>query len=281
MGLILRDDGGSLSVNPPLTPNGFTTNGSNWLWAVTAVYVVIFLFFAATSFKAFNGERIFHYTFIVPLLVGSIVYYSWASDLGSSVVSGWQLFWVKYIYWVVEFPAIIVALGLLSGISWATIVYNVFLSWIWIVSYLVAAFTTTQYKWGFFAFGTVSWLILAVHLLTIGRKSATRVGVSAHYTGLAGWTNLLWLVWPIAWAVTDGARVIGVTPTAIFFGVLDILLLPVIALAFFFVSRKWDYNRLNLAYTRYGRVNDGGHHQDKLTTPAPAHGGVNTAAPAV
>lgn len=33
--------------------------------------------------------------------------------------------------WVVEFPAVILSLGLLSGVSWATIVYNIFLSWIW------------------------------------------------------------------------------------------------------------------------------------------------------
>lgn len=64
-----------------------------------------------------------------------------ASDLGWSVVStvesivrhgaSRQIFFAKYIYWVVAFPVVIIALGLISGISWASIAYNVVLSWIW------------------------------------------------------------------------------------------------------------------------------------------------------
>jgi bacteriorhodopsin len=149
-----------------------------------------------------------------------------------------------------------------------------------VVSYLVSAFTTSTYKWGFFTFGTVAYLILAFNTISYGRTSATRLGVASHHTFLSGWTNLLWLLWPIAFGVSDGGRVIGVTPTAIFFGVLDVLLTPVLGFAFSFLSRRWDYNRLNIAFTRYGRVHDAGQHPEKAAV-APAHGGVTTGAPAV
>lgn len=63
-----------------------------------------------------------------------------ASDLGWSVIptvndladgATRQIFFAKYINWVVSFPTVIIALGLLSGVSWATIAYNVALSWTW------------------------------------------------------------------------------------------------------------------------------------------------------
>lgn len=73
------------------------------------------------------------------LLVGSIAYFAMASDLAWDVISqvdhAWngnrQIFFAKYVYWVVSFPVVSIALGLISGVSWATIVYDVFLSWIW------------------------------------------------------------------------------------------------------------------------------------------------------
>ncbi|KAH8677425.1 hypothetical protein BX600DRAFT_479259 [Xylariales sp. PMI_506] len=273
MGLIIRSNE-ALEINPPEASDALSVHGSDWLWAVTAIYALSFLVFWGASFKAYSGERIFHYIFTVTLLVGAITYYSWASDLGYLVPLGREIFYTKYIFWVVEFPAAILALGLVSGVSWATIVYNIFLSWTWIISYLVSAFTTSTYKWGFYGFGTFAWILLAVSTLHTGFTSAKRIGITRDYAILAGWVNLLWLLWPIAYGVTDGSYKIGVTPTAIFFGVLDVLLTPVLAVAFLGLSRKWDYNRLNLAFTRYGRVQNAGDFPEKTNTAVPATTGV-------
>ncbi|RYO78707.1 hypothetical protein DL762_008560 [Monosporascus cannonballus] len=275
MGILVRDND-ALDINPPAGDEYFTTNGSNWLWAVTAVYGFLFLVFFALGFRARFGEKIFHYIFTITLLAGTIAYYAHAANLGwtlRAVVNSrpspdWirQIFWVKYVYHLVEFPAIAIALGLLSGVSWASIAYNVALAWTWIVAYIIAALTTSNYKWGFFAFGTFAYLILAYNTLLHGHTGANRVGVARDYIMLAGWTNLIWLCYPIAFGVSDGGNVIGVTPGAIFFGVLDFLLAPLIALGFLVLSRNWDYGRLNLAFTRYGRVHHAGEHPEKATT---------------
>lgn len=42
-----------------------------------------------------------------------------------------QIFFAKYVYWVVSWPAVVLALGLISGVSWATIFYDIFLTWTW------------------------------------------------------------------------------------------------------------------------------------------------------
>lgn len=180
---------------------------------------------------------------------------------------------------VVEFPTVIIALGLISGVAWATIFYNVALSWTWVISYLVSAYTTSNYKWGFYAFGTIAWIILAFNTLSSGLSGAKRVGVGRDYTLLAGWTNLLWLLYPIAFGLSDGGNKIGVTPGSIFFGVLDVLLTPVLAFAFIALARKWDYTKLNLAFTRYGRVHNAGEFPEKAAA-APSHAGVTNSDPA-
>lgn len=272
---------GALDANPPAGSESLSVNGSDWLWAVTAIYVVSFLVFFGLTFVARSGEKIFHYLFTIALLVGSITYFAQASDLGYRVVSevnssprlalSRQIFWPKYVNWVVSFPAVITGLGLLSGVPWATIIYNIFLSWIWVISYLVSAFTVSNYKWGFYAFGTVSWLLLAFNTISAG-SSAKRVGVSGDHTLLSSWVNLLWLLYPIAFGLTDGGNRIGVTPGFIFFGVLDVLLVPVLAFVFIFLARRWDYGQLNLAFTRYGRVHHNGQFPEKAATATPAAG---------
>lgn len=75
------------------------------------------------------------------------------------------------------------------------------------------------------------------------------------HTALAAWTNLLWLNYPIAFGISDGGNVVGAVAGAVYLGLLDLLLVPVLAAAFLALApRRWDYGRMNLAFTRYGRV---------------------------
>lgn len=283
----------ALRTHPPAGDRYLSTNGSNWLWAVTAVFGLTTLLLFAHKFRALRGERFFHYLFIIANFVGLIAYFAMAADLAWDVIAqrnqrgrGFtrQIFWAKYVFWVVSFPAIIIALGVLSGISWATVFFNVVLSWIWIISYLVAAYTTSNYKWGFFAFGALAHIFLALSTLQHGMRSATRVGIRRDYTMLTGYANFFWLLYPIAWGLSDGGNVIGVTSSFIWFGILDLLLVVGFSIAVVVLSRRWDYGRLNIAFTQYGRVPvHTGTYPEKnaanAATTAGAHN--NTAAPVV
>lgn len=282
MGLITLRGNDALTINPPAGDQQLVVNGSDWLWTVTAIYLVLFLVNVTVGgLRPRNGERIFHYIFSVALLVGTISYFAMASDLGWVVVAtaentdtaaSYQIFWAKYVNWVVSWPALVVALGLLSGLSWATIFFGVALAWTWVVTYLVAAFTPTTYKWGFFAFGTVAWLLLAAVTLSDGLRAARRVSISRDYAMLAGWLNLIWLLYPIAFGVSDGGNKIGVTAAFIFFGILDLLTVPALSIAFLVLSQSWDYGSLNLHFTQYGRVAHGGAYPEKAGASAGAGG---------
>jgi bacteriorhodopsin len=196
------------------------------------------------------------------LLAGAVTYFAQASDLGWSAIEqtdhiSRQIFYARYINWVISFPALILSLGLLSGVSWTTIIVNIFIAWFWVLSYLAAAYTTTSYKWGFFAFGTFAYIILAMSTLNESRELAEVLGVGRDYMILSGWVNFLWLLCLVTFGLSDGGNIISVTNSFIFFGVLDVLLLPVVSIGFFVLSSRWDFGKLQLDFSEYRGVRQG------------------------
>ncbi|KAJ5591587.1 uncharacterized protein N7459_001956 [Penicillium hispanicum] len=248
-----------LHANPVTgVDEALSVHGSDWLWAITAIYVMSFIGLLSLSFAAKESDRVFHYLFTFVLLVGATTYYAQASDLGWDAVKEVdhlgngvirQMFYAKYINWAVAFPSLALGLGLISGVSWTTIICNIALACFWVVTYLVAAYTTSSYKWGFFAFGTLAWLILAMSTINESREAAALLGIERDYIVLSVWLNVLWVLYPVAFGLTDGGNVIGVTGGFIFFGVLDVLMVPVLTFGILFFARNWDYRKLSIAFS--------------------------------
>ncbi|KAM0219863.1 hypothetical protein ACHAPA_003517 [Fusarium lateritium] len=257
MDLFIRGND-ALKANPPYgVDHALSSSGSDWLWAVTAIFVLAFLVLVGLCFVAHESKRVFHYLFTIVLLVGSVCYYAEAANLGWVSVSiqrtentTYQLFYVKYIYWTVSFPSLALALGLLANVSWTTIICNVGSAWVWALTYLAAALTPTAYKWGFFAFGTLAYVILAMSTINESYEAAEKMGIGKHYRLLSVWTNIVWLFYLIAFGLSDGGHRISVTAGSAFFGVLDVLMVPVVTFAFVFLSRSWDWNKLSLAFSK-------------------------------
>jgi bacteriorhodopsin len=273
----------ALNVNPPNATNALTVHGSDWLWAVTAIYLLAFLIFLAHGFAAKHGERIFHYLFGIATFAGGIAYFAMASDLGNTPVitqlnNGGdlsltrQIWYARYINWFVSWAMLDIAVLLLSGLSWATVLFSVGLSWIWVCSWLSGALVTTPYKWGFFAFGTFAYLVLAFHLGYHGLTSARRIGSSKHYTIVTCLLLFIWMLYPIAWGLDDGGNKISVTSGFIFYGILDLITVPVLGFLFLALGRSWDYGALGLQFTQYGRLGrrEGGVFPEKEATDTKA-----------
>lgn len=200
------------------------------------------------------------YLFTISLITGTIAYYTMASDLGNVAVrvadtlnspGSRQIFYAKYINWFAGWTPLVITLGIVSGISWATIIYNVALIWVWTATWIAGAFVTTNYKWGYFAFGTFASLLLSCSLLHYGCKTSRRIGMRNYYIMIASYLVFLWLIYPIAYGLSDGGNKITVTSGFVFFGILDVLTVPVLAIAFFFFLRRWDYDRMNLQFTQH------------------------------
>jgi len=262
----------ALNTNPPVGANHLVTHGSDWLWAVMAVYLFSLLAIVGWSFSARHGERIFHHLFTIALLAGTIGYFAQASDLGNVAVvqplnrgNGVtrQIFYARYITWFTTWPSVLLALALISGVSWTTAIFNIALAWTWICSWLAGTFVTTLYRWGFYAFGVFAYLLLALSLMHTGTRVAGRLGTGRHYGGLSAWFVFLGLLYTIAWGLDEGGNKISVTSGFIFYGILDVLMVPLLAWAFHLLSSRWDYGVLGLHFTQYGRVRGGETYPEK------------------
>ncbi|KAI8628350.1 family A G protein-coupled receptor-like protein [Xylariaceae sp. FL1651] len=285
MALYLRG-GPSLTINPPIgVSEALSLAGSDWLWAVTGIYLVSFLSLLVLCFTTRESDRVFHYLLTLSNLIGAVIYYAEASDLGWSAVgtahevsfgSSHQVFYTKYVNWAVAFPAAALALGLLCGVSWTTIFTNIVSCWTWVLTYLAAAYVTSSYKWGFFAFGTFCWIILAMSTLNESREAAQRLGITRDYMILSGWLNLIWLLYPIVFGLTDGTNAISVTSGFIFIGILDVLMMPIWSVAFILLARNWDYGKLHLALSEH-RFNS----EDDISSKSNAVATNSEAAPSV
>lgn len=140
----------ALDINPAAGTSRLSTSGSKWLWAVLAIHCLALvrlsptpprgeplkltdpqLAVAALGTRPPHRERILHYLFATGLLAGAVCYLAMASGLGVSAHGAYQVFFAKYVYWVVAFPVVAAALGLLSCVSWVAIMFDVVLCWAW------------------------------------------------------------------------------------------------------------------------------------------------------
>lgn len=228
---------GSGTVN-----NHITTHGSDWYFAVCAVMAFSTIIFMGLSFGKSRSERIFHYITASITMVASIAYFCMGSNLGwaaitvefsrpgNHLVSGnvRQIFYVRYIDWVITTPLLLLDLLLTCGLPAPTILYTILMDEIMIITGLVGALVTSDYKWGFFTFGCAAFLFVAWTVVIEGRTYARVLGpqVSRTYVICGVWTIALWFLYPIAWGLCEGGNVISSDSEAVFYGILDIFAKP-------------------------------------------------------
>lgn len=250
-----------------------TVRGSDWYFTVTSVMGFFAVIFWALSLRRTRNQRLFYYLAAAICLVSGIGYFTEASNLGwtaipvewqrsSSKVSGTarQIFWVRYIDYFVTSPLILLTLSLSAAFPWPTILYTMFISWVMVVSFLVGALVQSTYKWGYFAFATVSYLFIAYTILFSAREHAAQLGGSIYRTYLSSGALIvfLWLLYPIAWGCSEGGNVIAPDSEAIFYGVIDLLAKPVFCALIVFGHQDLDIANLGI---QVGRTTE---------TPAPA-----------
>jgi bacteriorhodopsin len=123
-----------------------------------------------------------------------------------------------------------------------------------IVTGLVGALVTSDYKWGYFVFANVALFAIFWNVIVVGRKHAAVLGgdVSRTFILCGGWTMFLWFIYPIAWGVSEGGNVIHPDGEAIFYSVLDVLAKPVFGALLLWGHRNIDPAVLGLNIRDYG-----------------------------
>ncbi|KAF7191019.1 hypothetical protein HII31_07643 [Pseudocercospora fuligena] len=268
---------GSVAANSALevntnTQNGktvqiaITVQGSDFYYAICAIMGATCIGILAAAQMKPRTDRVFFYLCASITMVATIAYYAMGSNLGwtpidvefprtDPVVRGRnrEIFYARYIDWVITTPLLLTDLLLTAGMPWPSIVWTVLLDELMVVTGLVGALTKSRYKWGFFAFGCAAMLFVFWELAMVARPRAKKLGNDVHRTFLicGVLTLFIWMLYPIAWGLCEGGNVISADSEAVFYGVLDFIAKPIFSIMLLFGHWNIDPARLGLRIPDY------------------------------
>lgn len=138
-----------------------TYQGSDVYYAIMSVMGFTAITVLALSSRKARTDRIFFYITAALNFTAMIAYFAMGSNLGwtpidvewlrtNPVVSGTnrEIFYVRYIDWVITTPLLLTDLLLTAGMPSQTIAWTIFMDEVMIVTGLVGALVKTRYKWG-------------------------------------------------------------------------------------------------------------------------------------
>jgi bacteriorhodopsin len=289
MDLEKRNDAVSVNdnfVNGALADIAITSHGSSFYFAICALMgaaAIIFLVLAAMRPRT---QRVFHYITAAICMVACIAYFTMGSNLGFTPIgveyhrsdpevagNNRAIFYARYIDWVITTPLLLLDLLLTAGMPWPSIFMLMLVDEIMIVTGLIGALVESRYKWGFYAFGCAALLFIVWELVITCRKHASHIGadVGRAYLYCGALTTFLWILYPIAWGVSEGGNLIAPDSEAVFYGILDLLAKPVFGALLIWGHRGIDSARLGLHVRDVTGLGGGTekHHTTTTTTTGP------------
>ena len=112
-----------------------------------------------------------------------------------------QVYWARYVDWSLTTPLLLLDLALLAGLNGGNILIAIVADIIMVLTGLFAAFGSEQnpQKWGWYTIACIAYLVVIWQLAYHGRAAATAKGgkVGSFFTAIAGFTLVIWTVYPI------------------------------------------------------------------------------------
>jgi Bacteriorhodopsin len=133
--------------------------------------------------------------------------------------------WGRYLTWTISTPLILLALGLLAGSNLTKLFIVISADIAMCVTGLAAALTVSSVplRWGWFAISTVFFLVVLYMLLVEWGSDAERAGSGEIFQLLRTLTVVLWVGYPITWAVgAEGLALLGIVGSSWAYSLLDI-----------------------------------------------------------
>jgi len=222
--------------------------GQRTLWVVFVLMVIASIAFSGLAWTVPIQKRLYHIITTLIVIFASISYFAMATGHGvdyhltkvreshrhvpdTTKEVYRQVYWARYVDWSLTTPLLLLDLALLAGLSGGHIVIALVADIIMILTGLFAAFGNegTPQKWGWYAIACIAYLVVIWILAVHGRGKAQAKGgkVGGFFTAIAGFTLVIWTVYPIIWGIADGSRNMSVDQEIIAYAVLDVLAKPV------------------------------------------------------
>jgi bacteriorhodopsin len=174
-----------------------------------------------------RGDRqdVFMITFFVAA-VAATAYLAMALDQGTTMIDGREVFYARYVDWLITTPLLLIDLAILVRASRSLTTWLIGLDVYMIGTGLIAGLTSGDKRYVWFAVSSVAFIaivgILAGRFLALAREGGTET--SRTFTRLAALTVGLWSLYPVVWLLgTEGTGAVGLTTEVAMFAVLDLL----------------------------------------------------------
>jgi bacteriorhodopsin len=243
------------------TPDYYETVGDvgkKTLWVVFVIMFLSSLAFYWMAYKTPVQKRLFYVITSFITTFAAISYFAMATGDGNSYAHTAikhvhkhtpdvtehvyrQVFWARYVDWVVTTPLLLLDLAFLAGLNGANILVALTADILMILLGLFAAFGATDgQKWGYYAMSCVAFLVIIYQLAIPGRRAvASKDSKTATlFASIGGFTLILWTLYPIVWGIGDGARKWSVDAEIVAYAVLDVLAKPVFGFWLLFAHGK-------------------------------------------
>jgi len=237
----------TITPDPPIYVKAGDT-GNRTLWVVVVIMALSSLVFYGMAFRVPIQKRLFH------ILTGFITTFAFLSYFAMATGDGIsykkyvvtethhkhvpdtyqtvfrEVYWARYVDWALTTPLLLLDLALLAGLSGGNILVAVVADVIMVLTGLFAAFGNDDgQKWGWYVWGCIAYLIVVYQLAANGREAVASKDskTKAFYASIAGFTLIVWTIYPIIWGLSEGGHVIDVDSEIIAYAVLDLLAKPV------------------------------------------------------
>ena len=197
---------------------------TTWLWIGTIGMTIGALSFLVLGRGAQDeGRDFFVITFFIAL-VAATSYLAMAMDQGIVTIDGREVFYARYIDWLITTPLLLLDLAILVGARRQIIAWLIGLDVYMIGTGLVAGLTANNERYVWFAVSSLAFLAI---LGILGRQfrslaQAKGAAVTATFTRLAVLTVGLWTLYPIIWLLgTEGTSTVSLTTEVAMFTVID------------------------------------------------------------
>jgi bacteriorhodopsin len=224
-------------------------NGFRTLWVVFAIMTIASGLFSVMAWNVPVQRRLYHVITTLITITAALSYFAMASGHATSFSCESvkdhhkhgipdtyhdecrQVYWARYVDWCITTPLLLLDLCLLAGIDGAHTFMAIVADLIMILTGLFAAYGRehTAQKWGWYTIGCIAYLFVIWHVGLHGYRMVQAKGgrASKLFGSLAGFTLILWTIYPIVWGVADGARKTSVNSEIMAYAVLDVLAKPV------------------------------------------------------
>lgn len=245
--LYKRGGNEAVKINPPTGADfHITSRGSDWAWAVFCVMFFCAIVMVLLMFRKTANDRLAYYTAIAPCVFMGIAYFTIASNLGWIPVRAKynhvrtstqqqhpgvrQIFYARYVGWFMALPWPVIQASLMGKTPIWQIAFNIAMTEVFTVCFLIAACVHSTYKWGYMTIGCGGAIVAMISVMTTTRHLVRAKKDGELWKGFNiyfGLVMFFWAIYPICFGITDGGNVLQPDSEAIFYGIIDLLLLGI------------------------------------------------------